>query len=556
MMPAVPPRPPGGRGVASRRSTRSPEGGWRISVFVAVATVFTVVIGSLTLAELIPLIRYFGGIEGCLTFVMFGGAVVEYVGWRANGLFENGDNAVLELCLTAQLVVLAVIVPLVLCLPIEEFTVLLFTVSYVVLAGVRFWLYLRCIGAKHREEATSVQQMQPTGEHADVAAGGDHEVPPPAESGDHKVPPPGDSTFAVLVSALTYTKQIWAIGMVLVTLALGVGVTTAGQAAMTGDWSAAPSVREVEEARERKAKALAAKEAEAKRVREARARAEAIVAAEARAETERERREAERQESNAGATQPQEAEGEEEEPNPCGPIEHIEGASAQVVAEIEEHFRVSPIDSHVLGCPHRIDHALTSGATTYWADGFVKGDPHPMSLIAIPPRGYSSFEVLWPAVPQVESLFKQGLLITAPRQFPRYYAGSGSFILLYSQSGSFMFEQETLHYKHEAVPFVELPPSAAEAVASTYKEDGWLWVLPPKFAKDGEEVFELIEPSTGELVEKIYYNPASRESHRGPEWWPYPAQQKNLEVGALLKRRPSISPGEERFEENLVTAED
>lgn len=504
--------------------TPSPSNGSRHSPLGLALGAVTLIGTFAGLTALVSFVGLFRVIEGVLLGIMFIVALAEYMGWWRKGEVGSGKNRPLEFCVTAQLVVLPFVALAVIAFAPSKFTLLLFSGVFLLLGGVRVWLNLRCCSAK-RAHAKMASPRPVIPDEMNLSVGDINESTVQAKP----------AVWPLVWEALGYTREIGAVISAIVILTIAVAVTTDTEAAVRGKWIVGPTTKEVEAAEAQKAqKAKEVKEAKAKALEEARVRAKHALEVEAESANGNE------SSSEVSSTAPEH----------CEKIINTGGAGPSVVLAMEEHFQDSPV---ALGCPRGIRQANSAIGPIYWCVGYLEKAEHPSGIVVMSP-GDIYFVAVWPAVEPIEGLLKEKLPLAAPRRFPRYYVGNGSFYLLWSPSGSYILEQETLKNGLEAVPFKELPPSLATAALSTDKQDKrWLWIRGHRSVKVDEEAFEFVGP--GGATETIYFNTVSHVAERGPEPWRYPARQENLNIEELLNWRGAISPREERFETELEKAE-
>lgn len=548
--------------VANNRSTERSSGNFTLTTIAILSAVVTIFFAFAGATALVCFVDLSGHVDGALSIVMLFFAGVEFAAWRRLRLRlpNNSRHGVPELTVIAQLVVVAVLAVAAFALETNAFSVIGLLLAYLALGGTRIYLLLRCAGTSRAAETHQTALAATTSQTVSTSPGANKAVTAThvgQHTGDQDQP-----VVEVVMSALNYPKQIGYFVAVILSLAICVSVTANVEAMVhDDDWNYVPNAHEIAEAAAKKQEEKTAKEDKA-RARKAKEHEVEEAKRKRQQETEANPPTKEGPDHKSSTLEPGE-EKEEEETTPCSPIKDSEGVSTQTIEAFEAWFEDSPINPHVLGCPNQVHHTHTALGTIYWSEGFIKNDENPRSLIVKAP-GYEHFLVLWPAVEPIEVLLKEDIPLGAPREFPRYYAGTGSFYVLYTSTGSYLLEQQTLKSGPDAVPFTVIPPSAATGTLSSYREHKkWLWVLEHQYEDRSETVFELIPPLTdtpSELThdstyELIHYSTRSHRAHRGPKPWFYPAKQENLNIEELLKWIPPISAHEQAFEEAVEKSE-
>jgi hypothetical protein len=230
---------------------------------------------------------------------------------------------------------------------------------------------------------------------------------------------------------------------------------------------------------------------------------------------------------------------------PCEAVAFEPGVPQRVVAEVEELYAgTHQLGRESTGCPTEVREQSTSDGVLYWT--LAKGSgATPTSIAVISPRFHRAL-VLWPAGKAVQRMIERGTDVGGTRDFPRYYAGGGSYYLLRTDIGSIVVIQRQTGTLIEARPYVTLPSSAASAWLSALRElDIWQW--PSESKRDGDVVYTLhaIEPVARQI--HIIYSPSGRTAVRGTATGstvPYIAHQQLIRATELRQWRPAIPADE------------
>ncbi|HEY1689435.1 MAG TPA: hypothetical protein VGF95_11310 [Solirubrobacteraceae bacterium] len=215
------------------------------------------------------------------------------------------------------------------------------------------------------------------------------------------------------------------------------------------------------------------------------------------------------------------------ETKPCAPLTADD--VPQPIAEAIEFAFSEPGPG--TGCPQSTSEHETPLGLVVTALGEGAGCSEPCSIVVYSKAYEGAHIYLAPAVQQIAALTREYGAVGGPKTFPRYPAGTtherGDYYLVTTGRGSYVLIREAVNHDGEAEPYLELPPSVAEAWLSAMKEAGWLWPHRVGLTRGGEEVFRLGDfRRSSTPLRTVYYDTTTHTATRAE--WHFEARQNEI----------------------------